>query len=78
MCGVGTMSAAVNPVVTEVHSQQGEPPGPGRVPGQLQQPVPLPDVHVCCQLTASHQQPAAGTITAPVSVFVLHHKCTVF
>ena len=54
---VGTVSTAVDPVVAEVHPQEGEPPGPGGVPGQLHQSEPLPHVHVGGQLTASNQQP---------------------
>lgn len=54
---LGTMSKTVDPVVAEVHSQEGEPPGPGRVPWQLHKAVVFPHIHVRCQLTASHQQP---------------------
>lgn len=51
------MSKAVDPVVAKVDPDEGEPPGPGRVPGQLQQAEMLPDVHVGGQLAASQQQP---------------------
>lgn len=51
------MSEAVDPVEAEVHAQEGEPPGPGRVPRQLHQAVPVPHVHVSSQLTASHEHP---------------------
>lgn len=55
-CTTGTVSKTVDPVVAKVHSQEGEPPGPGRVPGQLHQAVVVPHMHVSAQLTASHQQ----------------------
>ncbi len=56
----GTVSEAVEPVVAEVHTQEGEPPGPGGVPGQLHQAVLVPHVHVSTQLKASHEQPEGG------------------
>lgn len=56
MSCVVTVSGAMDPVVAEVHPHKGEPPGPGRVPGQLHQTVPVPHIHVSRQLTASHQQ----------------------
>lgn len=61
---VSTVSKAVDPVVAKVHPQEGEPPGPGRVPGQLHQAVPVPHIYVSSQLTASHQQPEGGTVRA--------------
>lgn len=57
----------MNPVVAEVHPHEGEPPGPGRVPGQLHQMVLVPHIHVSRQLTASHQQ-AGGDNQTCVSV----------
>lgn len=51
------MSKAVDPVVAEVHSQEAEPPGPRRVPGQLHDVVVVPHIHVGGQLEASEQQP---------------------
>lgn len=53
-----TVSHAVQPVVAQVHPQEGQPPGPGRVPGQLQQAVILPHVYVSRQLEASHEHSA--------------------
>lgn len=53
----GTVSEAVDPVVAEVHAQEGKPPGPGRVPGQFHQVVMVPHIDVSSQLTASHKQP---------------------
>lgn len=72
----GTVSEAVDPVVAEVHPEEGEPPGPGRVPGQLHQAEPVPHVHVRGQLAASHHQPEGATdrelrqITSTRSSFV--------
>lgn len=60
----GTVSEAVDPVVAEVHTQEGQPPGPGGVPGQLHQAVLLPHVHVSGQLAASHEQPEGGPVRA--------------
>lgn len=50
----------MDPVIAKVHPHKGEPPGPGRVPGQLHQTVPVPHIHVGRQLTASHQQAEGG------------------
>lgn len=56
ICGP-TMGEAVQPVVAQIHSQEGEPPGPGWVPGQLQQPVVVPHINVCGQFDAPHEHP---------------------
>jgi len=64
----GTVSEAVHPVVAEVHAQKADPPGPGRVPGQLQQAVPVPHEHVSSQLTASHEQPEGVSTQRTCSV----------
>lgn len=60
MSCAGTVSEAVDPVVAEVYAQEAEPPGPGRVPGQLHQAVAVPHIHVRSQLAASHKQPEGG------------------
>ena len=41
-----TMTKAVDPVVAQVHAQQGKQPGPGAVPGQGVQAEPLVEPHV--------------------------------
>lgn len=56
LCGP-TVGKAVQPVVAQVDGQEGEPPGPRRVPRQLQQPVVVPHVDVRGQFDASHEHP---------------------
>jgi len=65
-CGRRTVGEAVDPVVAEVHGQEGEAPGPGGVPGQRHQVEVVPHVHVARQLHAPHEQ--AGNITASCSL----------
>lgn len=49
-----TVRESVDPIVAEVHSKEGKPPSPCRVPGQLYLPVMLPDIDVSAQFTAFH------------------------
>lgn len=53
----GTVSTAVDPVVAEINTQEGKPPSPRRVPGQLKDAIMVPHINVSSQLTASHHQP---------------------
>ena len=43
------MRHPVEPVVAKVHSDEAEPPRPGRVPGELEHVEVLVDVHVALQ-----------------------------
>ena len=52
-----TMGGAVDPVVAKVYGQEGQPPGPGRVPGQHHHAEVVPHEDVGRQLQAPHEQP---------------------
>src|SRR4029434_7770403 len=51
-----TMSTAMNPIVTEVNPKEGQPPCPGRVPGQLNYAVVIPEVDIRGELQPSDKK----------------------
>lgn len=50
------MSTAMNPIVTEVNAKEGQPPCPGRVPGQLNDAVVIPEVDIRGELQPSDKK----------------------
>lgn len=73
-----TVGEAVQPVVAQVDGQEGEPPGPSRVPRQLHQTVVVPHVDVRGHFNASHEHPrqelerVSETAGWEVDIFAAH------
>lgn len=53
-----TVVTAVNPIVTKIHADCGDAPGPSRVPWQAPQMISLVDHDVRVILSAAEQDPA--------------------